>query len=206
MKIYLAVGGGKRVHDFAEHRDLGWLMTPFNCRTPPRNLPYVADNGKFRVFSEGLKGNKIEWKEKIFLNFLKRYPNYDFVVVPDIVCPKNPWDSLNLSLQWVERLEHPRYLAVQDGMWANQVTEYIDCFDGLFVGGSLSWKFQTAQMWADLAHLYKKKCHAGRVGTWEGLGYMETCGVDSVDSSTASRNNKFSNLLKYFEQSKLEWF
>ena len=173
MKVYLAVGGGKVVHSFAKKYGCGWLMTPFNCRNPPESLPYVAENGKFRIFNEGLKGNKIEWSERKFHSFLKRYPHYDFVVAEDIVCPDDPYESLDLSIKSLNGLDGTVYLAVQDKMDAAMVTECIDEFDGLFIGGSVSWKFETARMWASLSHLYKKKCHAGRVGTWEGLGHME---------------------------------
>jgi hypothetical protein len=203
MKVYLAVGGNKRIHQFAQKYNCGWLMTPYNCRNPPLGLPYCNDNGKFRVYSEELKGNRIEWKEQQFFKFLDRYPNYDFVVVPDVVCPEDPLDSLNLSLQYVNSIKRPRYLAVQDGMTMEMVRYHLHKFDGIFIGGSLEWKFTNAHMWADIAKLYKIKCHAGRVGTWEGLDHMDRCGVDTVDSSTASRNNDPRCLLKYFTQQKL---
>jgi len=108
------------------------------------------------------------------------------------------------SLEYVGKIPAPLYLAVQDGMMACQITDVIDKFDGLFIGGSIPWKFNTARMWADLAHLHGKKCHAGRVGTWEGFIHMHYCGVDSVDTSSPVRNRCDDHIVKYFDHLKFQ--
>lgn len=162
----------------------------------PQEIPYIVDNGAFHDWVH----NK-PWSENQFKILIKKAPDYDFVVAPDIVCGGNA--SLNKSLEYVDQIPGPLYLAVQDGMTMASVRPFIDRFDGLFIGGStnvnidISWKFQTARMWADLAHLHGKKCHAGRVNTWEGFVHMHQCGVDSVDGSYASRNQDDRHIRKY---------
>jgi len=200
MKIYLGIVGSKKVQTFAKEHDCGWCLTPDNARPIPHGS-YFLDNGAFPAWKNGTP-----WSEKRFLNLVLRYPDYDFVVAPDIVCGGGR--SLVRSLDYVGKIPGPLYLAVQDGMDAAMVTEYIDHFDGLFVGGStnrnidISWKFQTSRMWADLAHLHGKKCHAGRVNTWEGFIHMHCSGVDSVDGTYASRHQDDTHIRKYLEHLK----
>ena len=192
MRIYLAIGGNQKVFDFVVKHNLGWCMTPENSRNP-KGRPYFLDNGAFAAWKY-----QTTWEEVKFKSLVNRYPHYDFVVAPDLV--GGGLRSLTRSLEYVGKIPRPLYLAVQEGMTANRVIEYIDSFDGLFIGGAdLSWKFNTARMWADLAHLHGKKCHSGRVGTWEGLVHMHCCGIDSVDSSTASRNCNDHHIVKYFD-------
>jgi hypothetical protein len=196
MKIYLGIVGSSKVQEFAREHGCGWCLTPDNARDP-KELPYFLDNGAFSAWK-----NQTPWSEKRFLNLINKYPNYDFVVAPDIVCGGT--GSLMQSLEYTGKIPGPLYLAVQDGMCANQVTEFVDRFDGLFVGGSIPWKFSTARMWADLAHLHGKKCHAGRVGTWEGFVHMHFSGVDSVDTTTASRHQDDGHIRKYLEYLKYQ--
>lgn len=69
-------------------------------------------------------------------------------------------------------------------MTSAEVLEYIDFFDGLFVGGTLEWKLQTAKTWVDVAHSRFMKCHIGRIGTFRRLVWARSIGADSIDSST----------------------
>jgi hypothetical protein len=189
MKIYLSMGGSKKVQAFVRELGLGWCIAPDKVMDP-KGVPYFLDNGAFHAWR-----HKEPWSENRFKNLVHKLPDYDFVVAPDVVC--GGAKSLGRSLEYVGKIPGPLYLAVQDGMNAAMVTQFMDSFDGLFVGGSISWKFNTARMWADLAHLHGMKCHAGRVGTWEGFVHMHYCGVDSVDSSTASRHSDDSHIRKY---------
>ena len=190
MKIYLGIVGSKKVQTFAKQHGCGWCLTPDNNRPVPHGT-YFLDNGAFPAWK-----NNTVWDEGKFKALINRYPDYDFCVAPDIVC--GGMRSLQQSLNYVGEI--PRlYLAVQDGMQGEVVRNYLTGFDGLFVGGSISWKFQTARMWADIAHLHGLKCHAGRVGTWEGFIHMHCCGVDSVDTTTASRHQDDHHIRKYFD-------
>jgi hypothetical protein len=196
MKIYLSIGWNKKVKAFVKEHDLGWCISP-DAMMSPGDVPYFLDNGAFHAFI-----HKKLWSENKFKILVQKYPNYDFVVAPDIVCGGNK--SLNHSLMYSDKIQGPLYLAVQDGMTMASVRPYIDSFDGLFIGGSISWKFQTARMWASLAHLHDKKCHAGRVNSWEGYIHMHYSGVDSVDGSTASRHSDDTQIKKYFSHLKYQ--
>lgn len=194
MKIYLGIVGSKKVQEFAIKYNCSWLLTPSNNRKIPSGS-YALDNGAFSAYK-----NNEPWNEKRFITLIKKYPDYDFVVAPDIVCGGGL--SLSRSLDYVGKIPGPLYLAVQDGMNAATVTRFLDSFDGIFIGGSIPWKFSTAQMWADIAHLAKKKCHAGRVGTWEGLVHMHCCGVDSIDTTTPCRHQCDDHIAKYLDHLK----
>jgi hypothetical protein len=198
MKIYLSIGGSKKVKAFMRELGLGWCIAPNKVMNPGK-FNYILDNGAFHAWNYGEV-----YIDSAFKILVDKFPNYDFAVAPDIVCGGNR--SLNLSLDYVDQIPGPLYLAVQDGMDASMVTKVIDQFDGLFIGGSISWKFQTARMWSDLAHLHGKKCHAGRVNTWEGYVHMHYCGVDSVDGSYASRHHDDKHIRKYLEHLKSQSF
>lgn len=196
MKIYLSIGGSKKVKAFVRELGLGWCITPDNYMNPGE-FPYFLDNGAFHAFI-----HKKLWSENRFKILVQKCSDYDFIVAPDIVCGGS--ESLKKSLEYVDKIPRPLYLAVQDGMNAAIVTKVIDQFDGIFIGGSVSWKFSTARMWADLAHLHGKKCHAGRVNTWEGYVHMHCCGVDSVDGSYASRHHDDKHIRKYLDHIKYQ--
>jgi hypothetical protein len=191
MKIYLGIVGSETVQNFAKQHGCGWCLTPDNNRKVPHGT-YFLDNGAFSAWKNGAV-----WDENKFKVLVSKYPDYDFVVAPDIVC--GGMRSLQQSLHYVGEIPRPLYLAVQDGMQGDTIRKYLIGFDGIFIGGSISWKFQTARMWADIAHLHDLKCHAGRVGTWEGFIHMHHCGVDSVDTTTASRHQDDSHIKKYLD-------
>ena len=197
MKIYLSIGGGQTVRDMINKYDLaGWCIAPDKVMNPG-DFHYILDNGAFHAWNHGKT-----WSENRFKRLVQKFPGYDFVVAPDIVCGGDR--SLRKSLEYTNQIPGPLYLAVQDGMNAKDVCEHIDLFDGLFIGGSISWKFQTARMWSQICKLYKKKCHAGNVNSYEGLIHMHFSGVDSVDGSTASRHQDDTQIRKYFDHLKTQ--
>lgn len=196
MKIYLSIGGGKKINRFVVENNLGWCISP-TAQMNPKGKPFFLDNGAFKAWEK-----KEPWNETAFKVLVSKYPGYDFVIAPDIVC--GGIASLRQSLKYLGEIPGPMYLAVQDGMNQQLIRPYVESFDGLFVGGSLGWKFKTALDWANLAHFYGKKCHVGRVNQYEGLRFMHFCGVDSVDGSTASRHDNPAELKKYFNHLKYQ--
>jgi hypothetical protein len=102
------------------------------------------------------------------------------------VCPDIPgsMESLEWSLMWRESLpsDWPWYLALQDGMTPEAVTDVAHLFTGFFLGGSDAFKL-TAQGWCDLAHFCGKKFHYARAGTRKKLQHAYAVGADSLDSS-----------------------
>jgi len=203
MQIYLSVSGSKKVQQFAKEHECGWCLTPDNHRQMS-NGPYFIDNGAFSAWK-----NKTEFNPDPFFRLCRKYPDFDFAVWPDI--PHGGAESLHFSYQMLkyrDEVPGPIYLAVQGPVTMGDVQPIIEHFDGIFIGQPLSWKFNTARMWADLAHLHGKKCHAGGIGTREGFVHMHCCGVDSVDTTTQSRHQDDSHIRKYLDhlrcQSNLE--
>ena len=138
---------------------------------------------------------------------MDRYPDYDFVVVPDIVA--GGMESLYYSLSFVDTIKRPRYLAVQDKMYSQGVRRYLSKFDGIFVGGTIPWKMQTMKMWVDIAHLHGIKCHVGRIGNLQGYLICNALGVDSVDGTYPSRNADSRPVRAFAEQANFndyDWF
>lgn len=114
-------------------------------------------------------------------------PVPDFVVLPDIVSGGD--ESLCYSREWYSYLsdvfpEHKYYLAVQDDMDADEVEVDLTSgmYQGIFVGGTKKWKYETSEMWTKLAHKYGRKCHLGGIGTRKSILWAKSINADSVDS------------------------
>jgi len=200
MKIYLGFTGNKKVAEFMQKYDCGWLFSPTNYSKNFREQ-FCLDNGCFSAYL-----NKKTWDEVAFYDYLRMFVPYkpDFTVVPDIVA--GGMDSFEFSLSHAPAIPRPRYLAVQDGMISNDIRWDLDKFDGIFVGGTVKWKMDTAKMWADIAHLHGIKCHVGRIGTFQGYALCEGWGVDSVDGTNPSRNCNERPLRMFKEQSSFNDF
>jgi hypothetical protein len=208
MKIYISIGRGKKINKCVKDHDLGWGLAPDNCSNPG-DLSYFHDNGKFHA-----EVHQKPWTPNPFKILMKKYPNYDFVVIPDVpqinptkdrvIGRKLALLSIRESINYIDKIPGPAYFAVQDWMMQSDITPLIERVDGLFVGGSLEWKIKTAFDWSNLAHAYKKKCHVGRVNQYETLRYMHYCGIDSVDGSTASRHDDPKEIEKYFNHLKYQ--
>jgi hypothetical protein len=200
MKIYLGFTGNKKVAKFMQKYDCGWLFSPNNYIKNFRES-FCLDNGCFSAYL-----NDKTWDEVGFYDYLRFFTPYkpDFTVVPDIV--EAGERSLDFSLKHVERIPHPRYLAVQDGMISNTIRWVLNRFDGIFVGGTVPWKMDTAKMWTDVAHLHGIKCHVGRIGTFQGYALCNQWGVDSVDGTNPSRNANERPLAMFKEQQNIyDW-
>ena len=182
MKIYLGFTGNKKVAEFMQKYDCGWLFSPSNYSLNFKES-FILDNGCFSAYL-----NNKAWDKTAFYDYLRKMIPYkpDFTVVPDIVA--GGMESLEFSLNHVNAVPRPRYLAVQDGMRINDTRWYFEHFDGVFVGGTVKWKMETAQHWTNIAHLHKIKCHVGRIGTFQGYALCNAWGVDSVDGTNPSRN------------------
>lgn len=161
---------------------------------PPRRRPWFQDNGAFSDWKAGKDFDaEVFWFELI-LGLASDCPP-DFIVCPDRVA--TGLESLAFSrrslAEYGSRLlalsEHvsiatPRwYLAVQDGMTADDVRAAFDGFSGIFVGGTLPWKLKTGERWVQVAHELGVKCHIGRVGTARRVRWAMRIGADSIDST-----------------------
>jgi hypothetical protein len=145
---------------------------------PPRRTPWAFDNGAFKDWKAGKP-----FQHDKYVRALNKAPHtMDFVAAPDIV--EGGLHSLEFSLSWVDRLRGlPLYLVVQDGMTWADVVPHLHHFKGLFVGGTLPWKLETASTWIQGAHSVGLLCHVGRVGTGQRVRLMRKLGADSIDSA-----------------------
>ncbi|WP_152184408.1 hypothetical protein [Sulfurimonas indica] len=197
MKIYFACPTGQRrdniVKDYGDKFGACLTRDIFNNVTA-KQMPWFFDNGAFS-----------DWKTKKLFDFekftkrlleiegkvrFKILPDPDFVVIPDIVTKGNR--SLVYSNAWMEYLNHnfpyfKYYLAVQDGMSIEDVENYIRerMYDGLFLGGTKSWKYENGEKWVQLAHKYGLPIHCGGVGTRKNILWAKMAGFDSCDSGVA---------------------
>jgi hypothetical protein len=143
---------------------------------------YSLDNGAWWAFA-----NKQPFDEAAFLKAYVLASSADFVVLPDIVA--GGLRSLDFSLAWRDRLDRvcPQLLAVQDGMEAGDVSQFVGPELGIFVGGTTDWKEQTMAAWGRLARECGAYLHVGRVNSIRRIALCRAAGADSIDGSSVSR-------------------
>ncbi|MHC3995726.1 hypothetical protein ACXWTF_12950 [Thiomicrolovo sp. ZZH C-3] len=204
MDIYFAAPTGKRRDSLLEtYGDkYGACQTRDVFSTPHLFKKWFFDNG---AFSDWKTGKPFDGEK--FLKRLEQIENMiakgeitrpQFVVVPDKVADGEK--SLMVSRVWNQTLlreefpDNNYYLAVQNGMrmryrengtHSNRCVEvplFTKQYDGIFVGGTKEWKYETGARWAALAHEYGVKAHAGGVGSKKAYLWAKLAGFDSVDS------------------------
>lgn len=149
---------------------------------------WAFDNGAYtdylhgEVFDEALYAQRLE---EISALPDDRLP--DWAVVPDIVADPT---SLAYSLRWRQALAGTDrrlkwYLAIQDFMTPEDVLHAmcLEPFDGLFIGGSTRWKWETAAKWVQWGHDHGLPVHIARVNGPEPLRRAIDIGADSVDGT-----------------------
>jgi hypothetical protein len=185
MKIFVA-DGCERIRNICRNHNIGILSSPSYWRNPT-DISYILDNGAFIAWK-----NRTCWDELLFYSVVERMQKEKivpyFVVVPDIVCGGKK--SLDFSMDHIHNLPSgwAKYLPVQDGMTTQDIV--LSGLAGIFVGGSIDWKWRTAREWCKFAHKNNILCHIGRVGTIKNYIRAEKCGADSVDGSGPTRNNR----------------
>lgn len=192
MKLYTTTGTVK-LRERCNELNVGLMMC--NHWRNPNQWPYFAiDNGCYSAYAQGK-----EWIPNDFIKILYRCKNLglkpDFVVIPDIVA--GGYMSLRKSERWGEFLkgEFPNwkfYLAVQDGMIPNEVTNSIlfqkGTISGLFIGGTMEWKLKTMEKWSKIAKQWRLEIHVGRIGPLDSMIKCNDCGIDSIDSTSWVQN------------------
>jgi hypothetical protein len=192
MKIYTGNGADT---ESIQVRGMGVMIpsTPDTViRKEYKSMYCALDNGAFGCYSKGYPFQADVFRDTMRKAF-KNNLSLDFIVCPDIVC--GGVQSLKFSMSWAkgELLGTPNLaLVVQDGMQPSHLDNYILAyFTYIFIGGSVEWKWETAEQWVNFAHKNNKKCHIGQCGK---LGYLERArelGADSVDSTSWVVNNSF---------------
>jgi len=189
----LAGNIGRLTHqEKARQEGIANLVTATDWANPKAGIPWALDNGAYAAWR-----NDEPFPEEDFLSSLDKIPSENpptFVVAPDKVAAGT--ESLAFTERWLdgplERVDLPYYLAVQDGIRPGHVEDrgLVDRIDGIFVGGKLNWKRRTTPFWVDWAHDHDLPVHVGRVGTVRWMLWAARVGVDSIDSSSWTRNDR----------------
>jgi hypothetical protein len=175
--------------NLAALRAAGWrLMVSAKGVLRSEGMPWALDNGAWTAYQRGEA-----FDERAFCVAVDRMgEGADFIVVPDIVA--GGLRSLEYSLHWLDKLKGlgtPMVLAVQDGMAAADVAQYMgagrDRVQGLFIGGTTEYKLATLGEWVALAKAKRVMVHVGRVNTMKRIRYCVGMGANSFDGSGPSR-------------------
>jgi len=180
--VYVGQTRAKKL--IARLAELGFGEMTVRGEWPPRRHPWALDNGAFRDWKAGTEFDFEAWEKALDIA-ATHHCKPDFIVAPD--CPGQAAMSILRSRNTAYKIKQrwafpqpPVYLAVQDGMDYRVVRE--SEFDGIFVGGTLEWKLETAAQWVGAAHAMDKPCHVGRVGTQDRVRWCRQIGADSIDS------------------------
>jgi len=184
---HVFVGDTRSKKNIERIQQLGWGR--LFCTVQPTPFPgekWAFDNGAFWQWQRGLSFDHHIFRERLSKAraAASQHNNPALAIVPDIVA--GGCSSLAFSLDWIGRLREeddwPWYLAVQDGMTIHDVKPEIARFDGIFLGGTDSFKTK-AWTWCRFAHDQGKKFHYGRCGTLPKMKSAVKMGADSLDSS-----------------------
>lgn len=152
---------------------------------PPRRATWFYDNGAFGDWRAQRSFNVVQYMRDLRkITYWSHVEKPAFIILPDLVA--RGLESLAFSLDWLEETERagaPIYLAVQDGMTEADLEQLPASITGIFVGGSLEWKLETAAAWIKWAHARGLKVHIGRVGTIDRVRWARSIGADSIDSA-----------------------
>jgi hypothetical protein len=163
---------------------IGHLYGPGGWRGPFPEFPYALDNGAFPAFTKGTA-----WDEAAFLALCERAAGAAvaprWVAVPDVVCDRAgtlaAWGRWSSILR--ERFGWPLAFVVQDGMTHEDVPDDAAL---LFVGGSTTWKQQTAAYWRERM----PRVHIGRVNGERDLWRYHRAGAESCDGTGWFRGSR----------------
>jgi hypothetical protein len=186
MKVFTGTTWSKERQTKCIEYNIGMLTSPQDPLQPdmiPSEIPVVFDNGAFFAYRRGKP-----FDEELFysrLNSVER--ELYFVTVPDVV--GNGEESYKLSLNHIQNITHKKYFVVQDRMYWDAVYYAAASCDGVFIGGSIPWKWDTASYWIGHAHEIGLPVHIGRVSSFKDLDNAYMLGADSVDGSTIIRHN-----------------
>jgi hypothetical protein len=188
MIVYVGAGSGpfRNLVIAAGH---GQMVSPQpGAFRVPVHGRWAFDNGAYTDWLHGDPFDNTRYLarlEHISLLPDERLP--DWCVVPDIVADPT---SLSYSLRWRQALYKADrrlrwYLAIQDFMTPDDVSAALclEPFDGLFIGGSTQWKWETAEKWVAWGHEQGLPVHLGRVNGPGPLQKAVDMGADSIDGT-----------------------
>lgn len=157
---------------------IGHLYSPEGLPSKPqRRYPYAIDNFAFSSWKNG-----IPWDAGKYLDFCDKVATFDqlpmWAVVPDVVTNREA--TIENWKHWAKFLRK-RYkwrlaFAVQDGMTVDDVPYD---HDTVFVGGSMTWKLNTLEMWCQTF----ASVHVARINRPYLLWRCQELGAESVDGT-----------------------
>jgi hypothetical protein len=196
--------------------------------TPYEGEPWGFDNGAFKNWTDGMPFDEAKFLYRLWQAVHYSGSKPYLAVVPDIVAAgcsslgfSLQWlrrirgcGSAPLLLpvnghcdEDIAALKNPQhysvahwkwYLAVQDGMTIHDVKPHLYLFDGVFLGGSDTFKAQ-AWRWCVFAHDNGKPFHYARAGTLPKLESALKMHADSLDSSYPLwENERFAKFQKMY--------
>lgn len=184
VRVYVPVGNGAVRRAYVE-AGAGMIVSCSHWQLPGIDCPWILDNGAFTYWIHGqaFKADAFEKRvEQVFA--MQPCLRPEWIVTPDKVADPG---SLGYSLSWRRRLPDSLrwYLAIQDGMTENAVEVALSGvrFDGLFIGGSTTWKNENASAWCVFARAHNMPCHIGRVNGARRLQWALNIGADSLDGT-----------------------
>jgi hypothetical protein len=205
------IGDTRSPMNIARLKELGWGRMFAGVKpTPYEGEPWGFDNGAYHNWKHGMPFDAPRFEYRLAV--AEELGVVPFLaVVPDIVAAG--CSSLAFSLDWVAKLRirraerslpaWPWYLAVQDGMTIHDVKIFLPRFDGIFLGGSDSFKAQ-AWRWRVFAKDNGMPFHYARAGTLPKLESALKMKADSLDSAyplwTKKRFAKFQEMYGYWKE------
>lgn len=205
MQIYTGITGDPLKLELLRKYNLGIMISSHpgvSFAAATAEFPLALDNGAFGSWVHGYPFDELTFLKTLSKCRERKY-SLNFIVCPDIVAGGT--DSLAFSMQWARRLPYSRWaLVVQDGMRPSHLSSvHFRLFRCLFVGGTVDWKWKTAESWVNLAHRHGIKCHIGRVSTTEQLRRARDIGADSCDSTVFVRNDSWNVLEEFVNERQL---
>jgi len=217
MQIYTGTCAGKKF-ELVQEYNMGIMISPSPTFEPRKNFTEIScalDNGAFQAYRRGYP-----FQENLFLQTIDQCYNLgitlDFIVCPDIISGGRR--SLEFSLDWAmgklkgapklalvvqnDGITKESHLQLRQDMTPEMLAQYdLSAFSHIFIGGSVEWKWQTADSWVKFTHKESKKCHIGQVGQLRYLKFSEHIQADSVDSTSIARNESW-NIIEEYASSK----
>lgn len=188
MIVYVGAGGGA-FRDMVIAAGHGQMVSrQAKAFRIPKKGRWAFDNGAFTDWKNGVRFDNEEFLRRV--RQISEVPADrlpDFCVCPDMVAASM---SLEHSLGWKALLADYApglkwYLALQDYVHPADVDHALclERFDGLFVGGSTGWKWDTAGSWVEWGHARGLPVHIARVNGPVPADQAERMGADSIDGT-----------------------
>ncbi|HEY1292855.1 MAG TPA: hypothetical protein VGJ60_07250 [Chloroflexota bacterium] len=180
--IYLS--GVVRPEILGARADLGVMMTPRAGNRPDLSRTYWAlDNGLYHDTDEPER----QFDDDRFFRLLdatERYkPTCLFLVCPDV--PYEDVNTITLSMLWwpaLRKTGYPLALAAQNGMERWRIPW--ECYDWLFLGGTVDWKFSPgAAGMVRQAKARGLRVHLGKCNSLKRLVWAKALGCDTADGT-----------------------